>query len=155
VRILVIGYGNPGRLDDGLGPAFAARVGALAIPDVTAEADYQLNVEEAAAVAQSEVVVFADASADAEEPFTLRPLEAEHGGLGFSSHSVSPAALLGLAQSLFGASPRAYVLAIRGYAYDAFGEGLSPRAQANLDAALDYLAPLLRGGMSARPLPPR
>lgn len=144
-----MGYGNPGRLDDGLGPALAERIQALAIPGVTADADYQLNVEDAAAVSQCDVVVFADASVDSDEPFTLRPLEAEHAGLGFSSHSVSAAALLGLAESLFGASPRAYVLAIRGYEFDDFGERLSARAAANLEAAVDHLAPLLRNGMSA------
>ncbi len=31
-RILLIGYGNPGRGDDGLGPLLAARIEALAIP---------------------------------------------------------------------------------------------------------------------------
>ena len=35
-RLLVIGYGNPGRLDDGLGPAFAAQVERLQLPDVSA-----------------------------------------------------------------------------------------------------------------------
>lgn len=144
-----MGYGNPGRLDDGLGPALAERIQALDIPGVTADADYQLNVEDAAAVSQCDVVVFADASVDVVEPFTLRPLEAEHAGLGFSSHSVSAATLLGLAGSLFGASPLAYVLAIRGYEFDDFGERLSARAAANLEAAVDHLAPLLRNGMSA------
>ena len=144
-----MGYGNPGRLDDGLGPAFAERIQALALPGVTADSDYQLNVEDAAAVARYDVVVFADASADADEPFTLRPLVAEHGGLGFSSHSVSAAALLGLAESLFGASPRAYMLALRGYAFDAFGERLSTHAVANLEAAVEQLAPLLRSGLAA------
>ena len=48
-KVLLIGYGNPGRLDDGLGPALAAAVEKLAIPGVTVDADYQLNVEDAAA----------------------------------------------------------------------------------------------------------
>ena len=148
MQILVIGYGNPGRLDDGLGPALAERIQALALPGVTVEADYQLNVEDAADVARHAIVVFADASVDADEPFTLRPLAAERDGLGFSSHSVSAAALLGMAEALFGASPRAYVLAIRGYDFGSFGERLSPRAAANLAAAVEHLASLLRNGMS-------
>ena len=60
-KILLIGYGNPGRLDDGLGPAFAKAVEALHTPGVTVEANYQLAVEDAHAVAQHEIVVFADA----------------------------------------------------------------------------------------------
>jgi hydrogenase maturation protease len=148
MNVLVIGYGNPGRLDDGLGPAFAERVVALAIPGVTADADYQLNVEDAADLGHYDAVLFADASVDADAPFALRPLAPAHSGLGFSSHSVSPAALLGLAQSLFGATPRAYLLVIRGYAFDGFGEGLSPQATANLDAAVERVAPLLRAGLA-------
>ncbi len=145
-RILVIGYGNPGRLDDGLGPAFAERVQLLAIPGVTADADYQLSVEDVAAVAQCDVVIFADASIDGAEPFDLQQLDARYSGLGFSSHSLSAGVVLGLAETLFGASPRAYQLAIRGYDFDAFGERLSEQAKANLDAAVAYLEPLLRGG---------
>ena len=33
--MLLLGYGNPGRLDDGLGPALAAQVERLALPGVT------------------------------------------------------------------------------------------------------------------------
>lgn len=147
MSVLVIGYGNPGRLDDGLGPAFAERIAALEIPGVTVDADYQLNVEDAAELARHEAVLFADASVDAGEPFTLTPLEPDDASLGFSSHSVSPAALLGLAATLFGARPRAYLLALRGYTFEGFGEGLSPQAAANLDAAVAHAAPLLRAGL--------
>ena len=149
VRILVMGYGNPGRLDDGLGPAFSERIQALAIPGVTADADYQLCVEDAAEIAQYDVVFFADASIDGPAPFDLQPLKAQHAGLGFSSHSLSAGALLGLTEKLFGASPQAYLLSIRGYAYDAFGERLSEQAKANLDAAVGYIEPLLRGRVTA------
>lgn len=45
-RILLIGYGNPGRGDDGLGPALAAAIEAMELPGVTVEADYQLMVDQ-------------------------------------------------------------------------------------------------------------
>jgi hydrogenase maturation protease len=144
VRIFVMGYGNPGRLDDGLGPAFAERIRALGIPGVTTDADYQLNVENAATLAEHDLILFADASVDAPEPFDLQPLEAEHSGLGFSSHSLSAGALLGLVQDLFGARPKAWLLGIRGYAFNEFGERLSERAQANLNAAVAFVEPRLR-----------
>jgi len=144
LRILVIGYGNPGRLDDGLGPAFAERIQELNIPGVTIDADYQLAVEDAAAIAQHDIVLFADASVDGLEPFDLQPLAPQHSGLGFSSHSLSAAALLGLTQDLFGASPQAYLLAIRGYACHAFGDELSKQARMNMEAAVSHVAPLLR-----------
>ncbi|MEI7902377.1 MAG: hydrogenase maturation protease [bacterium] len=148
-RIFVMGYGNPGRLDDGLGPAFAERIQALAIPGVTVDSDYQLSVEDVATIIKHDIILFADASVDGREPFDLQPLAAQHGGLGFSSHTLSAGALLGLAKDLFGASPQAYLLAIRGYDYDEFGERLSEHAQTNLDATVASLEPLLRNRFAA------
>ena len=144
IRIFVLGYGNPGRLDDGLGPAFAERIRALEIPGVTTDANYQLNVEDAATLAGYDLVVLADASVDAQEPFDLQPLKPESSGLGFSSHSLSAGALLGMVGDLFDARPTAYLLGIRGVEFNAFGECLSERAQGNLDAATAFIEPLLR-----------
>lgn len=144
-RILVIGYGNPGRLDDGLGPAFAEAVEALGLPHVTVEADYQLTVEDAEAVARHDLVIFADAAVDAPTPCYLRRVEPE-ASVSFTTHSVSPAAVLGLARELFGATAEGWLLGIRGVAFAAFGEGLSPEARANLRAALELVEPILRSG---------
>jgi len=66
--VLVIGYGNPGRRDDGLGPALAERLQELRLPGVDVDADYQLTVEDAAAAAEHDVVVFADAAQAGPEP---------------------------------------------------------------------------------------
>ncbi|MBN1918725.1 MAG: hydrogenase maturation protease [Verrucomicrobia bacterium] len=144
-RVLVIGYGNPGRLDDGLGPAFARELERAGLPGVTVDADYQLAVEDAQAVAEHEVVVFVDASLTAPEPFTFRRIEANAGGQ-FSSHIVEPEGVLALAQQLFGATTEAYVLGIRGYVFDEFGETISEQAQANLAAALAFLERVIGEG---------
>jgi len=138
-RILVIGYGNPGRLDDGLGPALAEKISTLNLPNVSVDSDYQLNVEDAAQVAEHDLVILADASTDAEPPFTFTPLEGEKGGLSFSSHSVSAPQLLGMVEELFGKQPEAWVLAIRGYDFNEFGERLSAKAGQNLEAAVEFL----------------
>ncbi|MCL2102548.1 MAG: hydrogenase maturation protease [Syntrophorhabdaceae bacterium] len=138
MRILVIGYGNPGRSDDGLGPALVQRLEALAIPGVTPEADYQLSIEHAAMAAQHDVVVFADADSSCSEPFYLRPVFARHIP-GFTSHSVSPEEVLHIAQSCFNASPRGYILGMRAQILEPFSEGLSPSAQEALEAALEHL----------------
>ncbi|MGB9624654.1 MAG: hydrogenase maturation protease [Phycisphaerae bacterium] len=144
-RILLIGYGNPGRLDDGLGPALAAAVERLALPGVTVDADYQLTVEHAASVAENDVVVFADADVAGAEPFSLRRIDPDpEPAVSFSSHSAEPQQVLALAHCLFGARTQGYVLAIRGYAFDRFGEGLSEKARANLTAALRFIEPHLR-----------
>ncbi len=142
-RFLVIGYGNPGRLDDGLGPALAEAIEALALPAVTVEADYQLRVEDAALIAEHDVVVFADASVDGEAPFYVERLEAS-ATMSFSTHSLQPKALLGLARDLFQSRTSAYLLGIRGYTFNAFGERLEAQAKENLSAATAYLTEVLR-----------
>lgn len=142
-KILLIGYGNPGRLDDGLGPALAEAVAALGLPGVTVDSDYQLTVEDAAAAAENDVVIFADASVNGEEPFFFREIVAE-GTLGFSSHSVDPEAVLAMAVDLFGAKTKGYALGIRGYQFDEFGERLSDKARENLSKACEFIVPILR-----------
>ena len=143
-EVLVIGYGNPGRLDDGLGPAFADALEQLGLPGVEVEIDYQLMVEHADAVARHRVVVFADAAMSGPAPFSLRRL-ASRPGQSFSTHRAEPEALLALAEGLFGAEVEGYALGIRGYEFDNFGERLSPGARANLEAALRVAAPLIKG----------
>ncbi len=140
MNTLVIGYGNPGRLDDGLGPAFAEQVQAMNLPDVAVESNYQLNIEDAELISKYDVVVFADASVDAVEPFEFKPMTPGDPVVGFSSHSITAESLLGLAEQLFDARPRAYAMAIRGYAFNAFGEYLSGQAEQNLSAAAAFLA---------------
>ncbi len=137
-RVLVIGYGNPARGDDGLGPALAERLEQLGLRGVTVEADYQLSIEHAALAAEHDVVVFADATTRGDAPFTLARLSPEDCDT-FTSHAVSPAQVLHLAATCFGAAPKGYVLAIRGRALDGFSEGLSAAARAGLEAALDHL----------------
>lgn len=137
-KILVIGYGNPGRLDDGLGPALAARLSNRALPHVTVDSDYQLNVEDAQDIAQHDVVIFADASVIGQEAYTFHPVAPKQ-DLSFTSHSVEPEAVLAMARDMFQADAQGYALGIRGYEFNEFGERLSRRATANLDAAVDFI----------------
>lgn len=147
---LVIGYGNPGRLDDGLGPALAAQLAALHLPGVAVETGYQLTVEDAELVARHDVVVFADAAVSGPAPFDFRPIDPERGAA-FTTHSVAPEIVLGLAHDLFDATTAGYLLAIRGSEFDEFGERLSRAAQDHLAAALATLRPVLAG---REPFPP-
>ena len=146
LRVLVIGYGNPGRCDDGIGPALAARVADLDLPGVRVESNYQLTVEDAQTVAEHDVVVFIDACLCSPSPFLLRRLEPRPGTLEFTTHSLEPEGVLGLARDVFGARTRGFALAVRGYAFHDFGEVLSREAQSNLDEALAFLTEALRPG---------
>lgn len=136
-NVLVIGYGNPGRLDDGLGPAFAEEVEALQLPNVKVESDYQLILEDAALLAEVDIVLFADASVNATAPFDCRKVKPAD-AVSFTSHSVSPGQVLHLAQALFKVATEAYVLGIRGYEFNEYMERMSDRAKANLGEAVQF-----------------
>jgi hydrogenase maturation protease len=144
-RVLLLGFGNPGRLDDGLGQALVDRIAARGIEGVTAEVDYQLQIEHAAQAAEHDVVVFADADAAGPEPFSFRRLSPDgYVGVGFTTHALPPTGVLGVAREHLGAEVEGWMLGIRGYEFNEFGEGLSDAAEANLAAAVEFLDPLLR-----------
>lgn len=143
VRILLIGYGNPGRGDDGLGPALAEAIAALGLEGVTVEADYQLTVDHAATIAEHDLVIFADAMIGLAEPYRLSGVEPDRSET-MGSHQVSPAAALRLADLLFGHAPRGVVLAIAGEEFGEVREGLGAEARRNLALATEFLGGWIR-----------
>ena len=136
-KILLIGFGNPARCDDGLGPLLAAEINQMAYPRLTVDIDFQLSVEHALAVSENDIVVFADASLTGDTPFRLEPVDPDD-ALDIGSHSVSPAAVVKLSRDLFGKQPLAFVFAITGHEFGEIREGLSPKASENLSAAKDF-----------------
>lgn len=142
IKVLLLGYGNPGRQDDGLGPALAEFFEKRNIPGVTVDADYQLTVEDAAAMAGHDIVIFADAAVSGPEPFDFRPVRPSESG-GWSTHSISPEALMALAESLFSSRAQGYALAVRGYEFHPFTEEMTESAKKNLAEAIQFLDPLL------------
>jgi len=141
--VLVLGIGNPGRRDDGLGAAAAERLKKRRLRDVTCDANYQLNVEDALACAENDVVVFVDAARRLRKPFTfteVRPGPA----IPAMSHALGPAAVLAVATALYGKKPEARLLAISGHDFSV-GEGLSRRAEGNLDLAMAFLEAFVKG----------
>ena len=54
----------------------------------------------------------------------------------YSSHSISPQAVLRLAAQCFGVRPSGWLLGIRPMDLESFAEGLTPEAEANLSAAV-------------------
>jgi len=142
-KILFIGYGNPGRLDDGLGPALAARVEDASLKGITVEADYQLAVENAFDVSKHDIVIFADAAVKGREPFFFKEIRSKS-PMSLSSHSVSPEAVLFFAERMFHSKARAYVLGIRGYEFNEYEERLSEGAKKNLDEAVQFIVDLIK-----------
>jgi hydrogenase maturation protease len=132
--LLVIGYGNTLRRDDGVGPRVAETVAALGLPGVQALAFPLLTPEVAEAVSRAGTVVFVDAAVDAPREVQLRPL-APAATSQIMAHAASPATLLALARDVFGHVPEAWWLTIPAEELG-IGEEFSPLAQRGLEVAV-------------------
>jgi hydrogenase maturation protease len=141
-KILVYGYGNPGRQDDGLGISLAEELEKLFAgnPRVNLQTDtnYQLNLEDAANIAEYDIVIFADASTEDIADFRFESLKPS-GKNEFTLHAVSPAYVLYLSEQMFGHVPKAYLMHIRGYAWEFMGE-MSEKARSNLKMATGFIS---------------
>lgn len=140
-RILVYGFGNPGRRDDGLGVALAEQIGQQC-EGIEVETAYQLNVEDALMLSHYDAVIFADASENPIDSFRFARLKPSK-EIAFTTHAMSPGSVLALCEELYHHRPATYLLEIRGEEWE-MAEGLSARGAENLAKALAFLEPLLR-----------
>jgi hydrogenase maturation protease len=105
--VLVVGYGNSLRGDDGVGWHAAGRLAAdprLAGARVLAR--HQLTPELAVDVAQASLVVLVDAVAGAEpREILVRRVQPRPPGPATWSHHLDPETLAGLAEALYGEAP--------------------------------------------------
>lgn len=150
-KILVYGYGNPGRQDDGLGVHCAKKVKEWAeqhFPEaIDVDMNYQLNIEDAEKISHYDEVIFADASCEAIQQFAFTTLKPSNAKLEFTMHAVAPAYVLYLCHTLFGKQPKSHLLHIRGYEWD-MKEGLTEQAKQNLNKGLEVIITLLTGYLS-------
>jgi len=138
-KVLIYGIGNVGRQDDGLGVRLIEKPEAAGLNDqVTLEANYQLNIEDALLMSNFDVVLFADASREKlTEPYVVKEIGAA-AEFSFTTHAMSAPAVVTLCEQLYGRRPRVFMLAMPGYEWD-IAEQLSPQAQQNLDQAFQML----------------
>src|SRR6202142_4622768 len=73
--LLVIGYGNSLRCDDGVGPKVAEAVEALHLPEVRTLVCQQLSPEHAEPISKVRTAIFVDAAMDTPKEVQLRKLE--------------------------------------------------------------------------------
>lgn len=138
--LLVIGYGNPLRCDDGVGPRVAEAVEALQLPGVHTLICQQLSPEHAEPIARARTVIFVDAAMDAPKEVQLRQLEPNKSSQ-LMAHAADPRTMLALARDVFGHCPEAWWLTIPAVKLD-FGEELSPVARRGHAVALEQIRTL-------------
>ncbi len=141
-KILIFGYGNPGRHDDALGPIFIQRVSQLTQDNIFPDSDYQLNVELGAELVNYDKVLFVDAMKEGEEPFVLKRIFPAK-KITFTTHSVNAESVIAICEEYFGSAPESWILGIRGYDFT-IGEGITEEAQENLELAWQYFNNIIK-----------
>lgn len=142
-EVLLIGYGNTLRRDDGVGPMVARRFGGRrGIVVITA---LQLLPEHIEAVARAKLLILVDAAVDlgpgAVQCESLVP--SDHRNALVDLHQLGPKDLVAGARQVFGRSPKAWLVTIGAQDVD-FGEGLSEKVADAVDRAVDTIEAILR-----------
>ncbi len=167
--LLVIGYGNPLRCDDGVGPKVAEAVEALQLPGVHTLVCQQLSPEHAEPISRARVVVFVDAIVNTGDKWQvtsdgktwqatsgekscrpppdtchvqLRKLEPGESSQ-LMAHAADPRTMLALARDVFGHAPEAWWLTIPAMKLG-FGTDFSPGTQRGFEVALKKIQELCR-----------
>lgn len=141
-KVLIYGYGNVGRKDDGLGVLAADAIEEWAKTEgfdwLDVDTNYQLNIEDAEVISNYEVVYFVDASLEEIDEVTITKVLPDDNKIEFSMHAISPAYVLKLCKDMFGKVPETYLVHLRGYDWD-FVERLSPNGMNTLLKGVERL----------------
>ncbi len=140
-KVLIFGYGNPGRQDDALGVLLADEMQKWArennMESIDFDTNYQLNIEDALTISEYDMVIFADASIEQIDHIKLTRVESNQ-KTEFTMHAMSPDFVLHLCQSLYNKYPETYLLHIKGIEFE-LEEGLTTNGETNLNLAFDFL----------------
>ena len=142
MRILIIGYGNPLRSDDGFGWRAAERLSELIRdPEIEVLALHQLTPELMDSLSRAEFAIFIDAC-EGPEPGLMaeRQVAPQSSGQASFTHHVTPEALLGGARLLYGRAVEAIMITVAGADFS-LGAELSAGVAARLE---EVIAAVLR-----------
>lgn len=140
-KIYIYGFGNPGRQDDGLGNAMVEKLHAWVqsenMQGFEFDSNYQLNIEDAHAIHDKDLVIFIDASTEDISNFKFSSVDGTT-QVAFTTHTASPGFIISLCREIFKKIPPTYLLHIKGNSWE-FKEGLSGIAIENLELAFEDL----------------
>jgi hydrogenase maturation protease len=138
----IIGYGNPGRRDDGFGFHVASQLRARFgdRESITIRSLHQLDPTLAEELGKADEVVFVDASVEEHEgSVAWRKVLPEQGMLPPMTHHLKPSFLMGLVRMIEGRCPEAWLVSAQGEDFGV-GEGLSPSAEKMAEQAAEEVA---------------
>jgi hydrogenase maturation protease len=149
--ILIIGYGNPLRSDDGVGQAIAETISEWGLEDVKTIATSQLMPELADDIAQASLVIFVDVAKPTDQAGALRNVDVREvvsarlmpvPTQSRLSHHTTPGMLLALIESLHGNHPQAILVCVPGETFE-LGESFSATTQRAMTEALREIRVLI------------
>ena len=143
MHLVVFGWGNLSRGDDGVGPLLLARIEQAGWPDAILIEDFQLQLEHALDLQGAELALFLDAGSGTPAPFHFREIFAQK-GMTHTSHALSPESVLAVYAQVTGQPPPpSFLLCLRGESFE-LGEGLSAAATTRQEEAWAFLQQLER-----------
>lgn len=138
----VIGYGNPQRRDDGIGPYVVNRLSSVFEHrrDVHLLVLHQLEPDVIDLLKDAHAILFVDASvAKSDQGHHWSVIQPESGLLPCLIHQVTPSFLLGLLQCLYGRNPVAWMVSVEGTDFN-FGRGLSTGTRNRAEQVIGEIA---------------
>jgi hydrogenase maturation protease len=144
--VLVVGYGNPLRGDDGIGWHAASLLATdPRLAGARVLTHHQLVPELAADVSRASLVVLVDASTEGEPgSLSIRRIGPHPATPATWSHHLDPETLAGLAETLYGAVPPIVLVSV-GAGSLAEGDGLSSPLQQVLPEVVEVVAGVVTG----------
>ncbi|MBF0503684.1 MAG: hydrogenase maturation protease [Candidatus Omnitrophica bacterium] len=140
-NILVIGVGNPMRSDDGVGPYVVECIEARRLKGVKVRVTQQLHVEDLESMLDFEKVILVDASV-AGQPIDIRQVKGTKDLTVSSSHHLSPAMYVSLAQSIYKKDLPLQLCSVRGDSFEV-GDKISPHVLACAKEAVELICSLI------------
>jgi hydrogenase maturation protease len=145
--VLVIGYGNPQRGDDGVAWKVLDALHAVhprpEAPPLRLKGVHQLTPELAEPASRARAVIFVDARADAAPGAVSCEPVTPDAGTSPLTHTLAPQTVLLYAERLFGHAPRAAIVTIGGTTFD-HGSKLTPETLEAVPKAVRRIRSLVR-----------
>ncbi|NJR62242.1 MAG: hydrogenase maturation protease [Cyanobacteria bacterium CRU_2_1] len=141
--ILVIGYGNLLRSDDGIGQQIAQSVAAWGMPNVQTIAIHQLTPELAETLETFDIVIFVDAYPISDyQDIQIKLINSSQFNP-IMGHTGDPRSLLALAQALYNRVPQTWWVIVPGVNFEV-GDRLSSIAEHHIEIALQKIDHLIQ-----------
>ncbi len=145
-KILIIGYGNTLREDDGAGQIVAREIAKQNYNNVKCLAVHQLTPELAEEISKASQVIFVDAliisNGSESEQITVKPIKKPLLANISTGHVGYPRSLLSLTQALYSNVPPALSILIPAVNFE-FGEQISPVTQQGIKEAIAAIEKLI------------